>query len=148
MSASWKDEDIPGLIDTLDTLRSRGLDVTVLGPIVEYDGALPRLLVDGIQRNKPVAQGMRTAGIWERDQAMRRVVTSKGASYLSVYESRVPRRPLRRVCRRRHSPAVRCGPPHRQGFAGSGAKIVGLVPQSRRDQKCLELNFLATVATS
>ena len=87
LSASWKDEDIPGLIDTLDTLRSRGLDVTVLGPIVEYDGALPRLLVDGIQRSKPVAQGMRTAGIWERDQAMRRVVTSKGATYLSVYDS-------------------------------------------------------------
>jgi len=87
LSASWKDEDIPGLIDTLDTLRSRGLDVAVLGPIVEYDGALPRLLVDGIQRNKPVAQGMRTSGIRERDQAMRRVVTSKGAAYLSVYDS-------------------------------------------------------------
>lgn len=87
LSASWKDEDIPGLIETLDTLRSRGLDVTVLGPIVEYDGALPRLLADGILRNKPVAQGMRTSGIRERDRAMREVVISKGASYLSVYDS-------------------------------------------------------------
>ena len=87
LSASWKDEDIPGLVDTLDALKSRGLDVTVLGPIVEYDGALPRLLVDGIMRNRPVAQGMRTSGIWERDQAMRRIVTSRGAAYLSVYDS-------------------------------------------------------------
>ena len=87
LSASWKDEDISGLVDTLDALKSRGLDVTVLGPIVEYDGALPRLLVDGIMRNRPVAQGMRTSGIWERDQAMRRIVTSRGAAYLSVYDS-------------------------------------------------------------
>ena len=87
LSASWKDEDIPGLVETLDALKSRGLDVTVLGPIVEYDGALPRLLVDGIMRNRPVAQGMRTSGIWERDQAMRRIVTSRGAAYLSVYDS-------------------------------------------------------------
>lgn len=86
LSASWKDEDIPGLIDTLDTLKSRGQDVTVLGPIVEYDGALPRLLADGILRDKPVAQRMRTSGILERDQAMRDVVTSKGAAYLSVYD--------------------------------------------------------------
>ncbi|XIA66572.1 acyltransferase family protein [Bradyrhizobium sp. TZ2] len=65
LSASWKDEDIPGLVD----------------------GALPRLLVDGIMRNKPVAQGMRTSGIWERDQAMRRIVAARGAAYLSVYDS-------------------------------------------------------------
>lgn len=87
LSASWKDEDIPGLVETLDALKSRGFDVAVLGPIVEYDGALPRLLVDGIMRSKPVAQGMRTSGISERDRAMRQIVTSKGASYLSVYDS-------------------------------------------------------------
>lgn len=93
LSASWKDEDIPGLIDTIDTLKARGFDVAVLGPIVEYDGALPRLLVDGILRNRPVAQGMRTPGIPERDHAMRRAVTARGASYLSVYDS---------VCREGH----------------------------------------------
>ncbi len=43
LAASWKDEDIPALADTLETLMSRGLDVVVLGPIVEYDSALPRL---------------------------------------------------------------------------------------------------------
>lgn len=88
LAASWKDEDIPALSDTLETLMSRGLDVVVLGPIVEYDGALPRLLADEILRKSPsIASAMRTRGIAERDRVLRRMVTAKGATYLSVYDS-------------------------------------------------------------
>ena len=88
LAASWKDEDIPALSETLEMLMSRGLDVVVLGPIVEYDGALPRLLADEILRGSPsIARGMRTPGIAERDRALRRMVTAKGATYLSVYDS-------------------------------------------------------------
>jgi peptidoglycan/LPS O-acetylase OafA/YrhL len=87
LSASWKDEDIPALSTTLDLLKRKGIDVVVLGPIVEYDGALPRLLADAILHNKPsTASAMRTPGIHERDQAMSRVVIAKGASYISVYD--------------------------------------------------------------
>jgi hypothetical protein len=94
LSASWKDEDVPDLLSTLDTLRLRGLDVTVLGPIVEYDGALPRLLADEILRNNRfIASRTRTAGIRERDRELRRIVTAKGATYLSVYDA---------VCRSGH----------------------------------------------
>jgi peptidoglycan/LPS O-acetylase OafA/YrhL len=88
LAAAWKDEDIPALSDTLETLMSRGLDVVVLGPIVEYDGALPRLLADEILRNSPsIASAMRTRGIAARDRLLRRIVTAKGATYLSVYDS-------------------------------------------------------------
>jgi peptidoglycan/LPS O-acetylase OafA/YrhL len=88
LAASWKDEDIPALSDTLETLMSRGLDVVVLGPIVEYDGALPRLLADEILHDSPsIASAMRTPGIAERDRALRRMVTAKGATYLSIYDS-------------------------------------------------------------
>jgi peptidoglycan/LPS O-acetylase OafA/YrhL len=88
LAASWKDEDIPVLSSTLDTLRSRGFDVTVLGPIVEYDAALPRLLVEEMLRNSPsIASDARTPGIRERDRALRRMVTAKGATYLSVYDA-------------------------------------------------------------
>jgi peptidoglycan/LPS O-acetylase OafA/YrhL len=88
LAAAWKDEDIPALSDTLETLMSRGLDVVVLGPIVEYDGALPRLLADEILRNSPsMASAMRTRGIAARDRLLRRIVTAKGATYLSVYDS-------------------------------------------------------------
>ena len=88
LSASWKDEDLPLLSATLKNLKSRGIDVTVLGPIVEYDAALPRLLADQILLDDPsIASARRTPGIRERDQAMSRMVTAHGASYLSVYDA-------------------------------------------------------------
>ena len=88
LAASWKDEDLPVLSATLQSLKSRGIDVTVLGPIVEYDAALPRLLVDGILHDTPsMASAKRTPGIRERDLAMKRMVTDTGAAYLSVYDA-------------------------------------------------------------
>ena len=88
LAASWKDEDIPALAGTLETLKSRGFEVTVLGPIVEYDRALPWLLAEEVLRGDPsIASAMRTPGIFERDRALGRLVTGKGASYLSVYDS-------------------------------------------------------------
>ena len=94
LAASWKDDDLPALTGTIDTLVRRGLNVTVLGPIVEYKAALPRLLVDEILHGDPnAAQASRTDGIRERDLAMRKLVTARGATYLSVYDA---------VCRDRH----------------------------------------------
>jgi peptidoglycan/LPS O-acetylase OafA/YrhL len=88
LAASWKDEDLPVLSATLHQLKARGVDVTVLGPIVEYDAALPRLLIDGILHDTPsVASAKRTPGIRERDLAMKRMVTAIGATYLSVYDA-------------------------------------------------------------
>ncbi len=88
LAASWKDEDLPILSATLEILKSRGVDVTVLGPIVEYDAALPRLLADEILRDSPaIANARRTPGIRERDLAMREMVTARGATYLSVYDA-------------------------------------------------------------
>jgi len=88
IAASWKDEDIPALSNILDVLEQRQIDVIVLGPIVEYDSALPRLLADEILHNKPfIAGAMRTAGIRERDRMLSRIVAAKGAAYISVYDS-------------------------------------------------------------
>jgi len=88
LAASWKDEDLPILSTTLEILKSRGLDVTVLGPIVEYDTALPRLLADEILLDSPShASARRRPGIRERDLAMSRLVTAQGATYLSVYDT-------------------------------------------------------------
>ena len=88
LSASWKDEDLADLSATLEMLKTRGSEVIVLGPIVEYDSALPRLLTDEILHDSPtIANVMRTPGIRERDLAMSRIVTDKGAAYVSVYDS-------------------------------------------------------------
>ena len=88
LGAAWQDEDLPALSATLDTLKRRGINVTVLGPIVEYDAALPRLLVDGIMRGNPaIASTMRAAGIRERDEAMAKLVAAHGGTYVSVYDA-------------------------------------------------------------
>ena len=88
LAASWKDEDLPMLSTTLDILNSRNIDVTVFGPIVEYDAALPRLLADGILLDSPShARARRRPGIRERDLVMSGLVTARGATYLSVYDA-------------------------------------------------------------
>jgi peptidoglycan/LPS O-acetylase OafA/YrhL len=88
LGAAWKDEDLPALSVTLDALKRRGLDVTVFGPIVEYDAALPRLLAEGIMRRNPaIASTMRSAGIRERDEAMAKLVAAHGGTYVSVYDA-------------------------------------------------------------
>ena len=88
LAASWKDEDVPALMEVVDALKARGIDVVVLGPIVEYDRALPRLLVDQIRRGAGFAANeRRTPGIRERDREMSRVVTAQGATYLSIHDA-------------------------------------------------------------
>jgi peptidoglycan/LPS O-acetylase OafA/YrhL len=91
LAASWKDEDMPILATTLDLLKARGLRATVLGPIVEYDSALPRLLADEILRDDPAAaRAMRRPGVRERDRAMSRLAADHGASYVSLYDAICP----------------------------------------------------------
>ncbi|MCA1456305.1 acyltransferase [Bradyrhizobium sp. BRP22] len=87
LAASWKDEDLPVLEGTLDILKARGLEVTVFGPVVEYDSALPRLLADEILHDHPAAAShMKRAGVRERDGAMSRLVAAHGATYVSLYD--------------------------------------------------------------
>lgn len=88
LAASWKDEDLADLSVVIDTLRMRGIETAVLGPIVEYDRALPRLLADQIRRGEGyAAYARRTPGIRERDRTMDALVTSRGAAYVSVYDA-------------------------------------------------------------
>lgn len=88
LAASWKDEDLADLSVVVDRLKARDIDVTVLGPIVEYDLALPRLLADELRRgDKSAARVRRTPGIQERDRAMNALMTARGATYVSVYDA-------------------------------------------------------------
>ncbi len=88
LSASWKEEDLPALAITVDRLIERGLKVVVLGPIVEYDRPLPRLLVDGLRRgNVHFADSRKTVGVSETDKRLRDLVVARGARYVSVYDA-------------------------------------------------------------
>jgi hypothetical protein len=50
----WEQQDLPDLERTIAALHQRGIEVTVFGPIVQYDTDLPWLLVRGLGKNDPL----------------------------------------------------------------------------------------------
>ena len=132
----------------IDTLRTRGIEVAVLGPIVEYDLALPRLLADEMRRgDKSAAWARRTPGIRERDREMNALVTAHGAAYVSVYDA---------ICRSERcdefvggkcSDAVRQRSFDRAGFGRGRPAFVGSVCQETGwSRQCHELTWSAAVS--
>jgi peptidoglycan/LPS O-acetylase OafA/YrhL len=92
LSAAWKQEDLPRLAETLNVLKARDIDVVVMGPIVEYDRPLPRLLADVLRYGDPDRpKANRTAMIPTLDLTMRKLVEGQGATYVSVYDAVCPR---------------------------------------------------------
>jgi hypothetical protein len=53
ISGRWEEKDLPLLELTLDSLKARGIPVVLIGPMIQYDVALPRLLALSIQENDP-----------------------------------------------------------------------------------------------
>jgi peptidoglycan/LPS O-acetylase OafA/YrhL len=51
IAARWMDRELPYLQAVLAMAASRGIPVTLFGPMVEYDLPLPRLLADAAQTN-------------------------------------------------------------------------------------------------
>ena len=91
LAASWKDEDIPALMTTLDALKARGLKVVVFGPLVEYQQPLPRILADAILKGDPSrASRLRDPTIPGRDRAMKALVEAKGVEYVSLQAAACP----------------------------------------------------------
>jgi len=88
LAAAWEEEDVPKLAATLDYLRDRGIATVVFGPIVQYDYALPRLLVDAIRYDDPeLTDRERTAGVASLDRQIRALVAAKGIPYISTYQA-------------------------------------------------------------
>jgi hypothetical protein len=53
IAAHWDDGDIPSIGETMIWLRHRDIPVILLGPIVQYDSSLPRLLAMSLSQNDP-----------------------------------------------------------------------------------------------
>jgi hypothetical protein len=84
LSARWGRDDLAGLDQTIDWLRSQGQQVMVSGPIVEYDAELPKLLALAARRDDP--------DLWKDhvvrrrldvDRALAELARRKGVPYLS-----------------------------------------------------------------
>jgi hypothetical protein len=88
----WRVDQADRLGQTLRSLKSKNVDVTVIGPVLEYDGNYPTMLARAIL-NKDVSSIARFK-ITERkatDAILRRVAAVAGARYYSAYDAECPR---------------------------------------------------------
>ena len=83
----WLQRDLPGVEEVLDWAKSRAIPVTLFGPMVEYDQALPRILANATQN-----QGVRGPGSHlikanrALDDEMKGIASKYGAAYVSYYK--------------------------------------------------------------
>jgi peptidoglycan/LPS O-acetylase OafA/YrhL len=53
LEAHWDPGDVPSLSQTMDSLRSQHVHVVLLGPMLQYDAPLPRLLAMSMMQEDP-----------------------------------------------------------------------------------------------
>jgi peptidoglycan/LPS O-acetylase OafA/YrhL len=61
LSARWDADDLPTLSQTLGWLESQQIHAVLVGPMVQYDAPLPRLLAMSIRQNDPILPGLHRA---------------------------------------------------------------------------------------
>lgn len=83
ISARWLDKDLPKLIRSVELLNSRGLDVIVMGPVVEYFQPLPRILAISNEYST-VYKNSNFDKVKKIDAHFHKEVTSVGAKYFST----------------------------------------------------------------
>lgn len=88
IAARWRPEDVASVVETLRWTRARGLETVLVGPIVEYDAPLPRLIARGLTEGQPdLPVSHRVAEAAELDKTLEEVARREGASYLSPYRA-------------------------------------------------------------
>jgi peptidoglycan/LPS O-acetylase OafA/YrhL len=84
----WQTWDIEGLGSTIAYLKGHNIPVTLVGPMIEYDAPLPRLIVDGLQKGHPERTAQhRTLAPEMMDRYMSELATTRWeVPYVSVYK--------------------------------------------------------------
>jgi len=104
IAAKWEADDLSSLDETVRDLRRRGIPTMVVGPMVQYDGPLPRLLAFAMMRNDPGLPAQhRLAGIPLLDTQMRQLADTE---WKVPYFSMVDALCVRDVCREQAAPGV------------------------------------------
>lgn len=85
ISARWLPEDVDSLVDTVTELRSRGLDILVMGPIIEYEQALPRLLAT-VESSDELAKRRRYDYVKALDEKIKTALSGMSVEYISVVD--------------------------------------------------------------
>ncbi|MDP2596923.1 acyltransferase family protein [Alteromonas stellipolaris] len=86
ISARWKIDDLEPLLSAVEKLQSRGLEVVVLGPIIEYSQALPRLLAK-TSAGETLVSSRKYSSISKIDSKFNAALSAKGFKYYSILKS-------------------------------------------------------------
>lgn len=89
LAARWQEVDLPQVTETIAWAKSRGIKVVLFGPIVQYDMALPRLLVHSIVENDPSFPYHHRLSYYTRlDREMKAYASSKwNVEYVSYFDT-------------------------------------------------------------
>jgi hypothetical protein len=91
LAGRWLASEDAALARTIGFIRAHGVEVTVVGPAVEYDGSVPLLLARAIEAgNAREIDRFRRHGA-HRERAIRAIARAAGANYHSVTLRECPR---------------------------------------------------------
>jgi peptidoglycan/LPS O-acetylase OafA/YrhL len=87
LSGRWSAGDLDRLGDTVAYLKSVGVDPIVIGPMIEYDSALPTLLAISLRNHDPdLPAGHRLKSFRQLDETMSQLAANSWhALYISYY---------------------------------------------------------------
>src|SRR5262249_41636441 len=86
LAAAWSPNDLVHVARTLDWAKGKGIEVTLLGPIIQYDDRLPRLLAFAARDGDGGLVDRHRLDLAPLDEALRRLATSKRVAYVSFYD--------------------------------------------------------------
>jgi peptidoglycan/LPS O-acetylase OafA/YrhL len=86
IGAHWAPADLPQIADTLEWARHHHIHVVLLGPMVEYDTALPRLLAFSVEYGDSTLPGRHEIDERPLDRRMADLARQSGADYISFYD--------------------------------------------------------------
>lgn len=101
----WTAHQLPFLKRTIAFYRARSIPVTVIGPVLEYEGRFPIVLAKAIEIGDPTyVDRLRRKQIMALDKRVRQVALDAGASYYSVIDAECPNGRCARVSPRNGEP--------------------------------------------
>ncbi len=98
LASRWYAEDAPAVAATVRAMRDAGVQVTVIGPPVEYEQSFPRVLAIAERRGDPAfVAAMRRSERDAIDPVLRSAVHQAGGRYVSQLALECPERTCRHL---------------------------------------------------
>lgn len=92
LAGRWQESEVAPLVDTVSHLRKLGIAVTVIGPTVEYEEDMPRLLARSMLAGNPSRIRTRIRrSRFDLDRQMKPLVEKAGGLYLSETDFECPK---------------------------------------------------------